>query len=255
MLLDYILLLLGGFAAGWINTLAGSGSLITLPILLMVGLPAPVANGTNRIGILLQNIVATRALYKAGKLEPRSSWSRIVPGVFGAVAGSLIAVELSERATRGLIAAVMVIMFFVIWLKPKRWLQTPDQAPHQKLTPIEWLVYLACGFYAGLIQAGVGILLLAGLVLSSGYDLVRANGVKLLFVLVLTVPALVIFAINNQVHWKWGLVLALGNMAGAQLGARTALKKGVGYVRGVLLAVVGISALKLLYDLFIGQGG
>jgi uncharacterized membrane protein YfcA len=108
------------------------------------------------------------------------------------------------------------------------------------------IVFFAIGVYGGFIQAGVGIFLLAGLVLSAGYDLVRANAVKLLIVLIYTAFALAVFVLNDQVNWIVGLVLAIGNMLGALVASRMAVKRGAGFVRVLLMAVIIISALEFL---------
>ena len=113
-----------------------------------------------------------------------------------------------------------------------------------------FIVFFGIGIYGGFIQAGVGIFLLAGLVLSAGYNLKTANPVKILIVLCFTIFALVVFIINNQVNWSAGLVLALGNMSGAWVGTRLAVKKGAGFIRYILIAILIITAAKMfgLFD-------
>src|SRR5688500_412784 len=111
-----------GFAAGFIHTLAGSGSLLTLPILILLGLPANVANGTNRVGVLLQNIVAVATFRQRGALPLTGSWKLIVPSVVGAIIGAELAVDLDEALLRQTIGALMLVLLAVMLLKPERWI-------------------------------------------------------------------------------------------------------------------------------------
>lgn len=242
----YALVLVAGFAAGLINTLAGSGSLITLPVLILLGLPATVANGTNRVGVILQNVVAGTSFKRSNVLDLRGALLLSIPAVIGSLLGAQIAVNLDEALMQRVIGAVMVLMLFVILLRPERWLQGTLQTLPGGFTWQQGIALFAIGVYGGFIQAGVGIFLLATLVLSIGYDLVRANAVKIIIVLAFTVSSIVIFAGNNQVAWGPGLLLGAGNMFGAWVAARMAVRRGAGWVRWVLIGTVTLSAAYLL---------
>jgi uncharacterized membrane protein YfcA len=235
-----------GFLAGFINTLAGSGSLVTLPMLIFVGLPATVANGTNRVAIVLQNIVAGTSFYRRQLLDPRGILVLGAPAVIGSITGAQIAVNLNETMMRRSIGVVMVIMLVVILVRPQRWLQGSLERLEGRPTLLQVLIFFGIGLYGGFIQAGVGIFLLAGLVLSVGYDLVRANAIKIGIVLFFTLFALAVFIINGQVDWIVGLILAIGNMLGAWVAARVAAEKGAVWVRRLLVAIVILSAADLL---------
>jgi len=242
----YAAVIAAGFAAGFINTLAGSGSLITLPLLIFLGLPANVANGTNRVAILLQNVVAVRSFRKQKVLDLRGGIMLALPAMAGAVLGAQIAVNLDEFIIRRTVGILMVIMFFVILIKPRQWLEGKTGDQKGTVGFIKIIVFFLIGAYGGFIQAGVGIFLLAGLVVGAGYDLVSANAVKLLIVLCFTVFALIIFMLNDQVEWKTGLVLASGNMSGAWIASRMAVKRGAAFVRWFLLAVLLVSGSILI---------
>ena len=242
----YLAVIAAGFAAGFINTLAGSGSLVTLPLLIFLGLPANVANGTNRIGILLQNVVSVGAFRQQKVLDWRGGLLLAIPAVVGSVIGAQIAVNLDEQMMRRAIGALMVVMLVVILVRPNRWLEGRPGAAHQRLDWKQALIFFAIGVYGGFIQAGVGIFLLAALVLSAGYDLVWANAIKVLVVLCFTVSALLIFLINGQVQWEIGLLMGVGSMLGAWAAAHMAVKRGAAFVRWVLAAVIVVSAADLL---------
>jgi uncharacterized membrane protein YfcA len=236
-----------GFVAGFVNTLAGSGSLITLPILILLGLPATVANGTNRVGLLAQNLVSVATFRNRGALELKGSGKLLLPSVLGAFLGAALAVDLDEATLNRIIGVLMLVMLGIILLRPRRWLEANADG-----TSVSYLlqapVFFAIGIYCGFIQAGAGIFLLAGLVLGSGFDLVRGNAMKNLIVLIVTIAALAVFVYNDQVHWRLGLLLATGNAAGAWLAAHMALRRGAAFVRYVLVAILAFSATALFSD-------
>jgi len=239
--LDVIVLILGGGAAGFINTLAGGGSAITIPILNeMVGIST--ANGTNRIAILAANIGAV-AGFQQGKAIP---WARVMPLlppiVVGAAAGAWAATETDPDVLRRVFAVVLLLVALSVVAKPSRWVEERDAALHE---PWRSLVFLGIGFYGGFVQAGVGFLLLAGLVLGGGLTLVNGNAVKVVLVLAYTPVALLLFARAAQVDWTVGLVLASGQMTGAWFAARLAVKKGAAWIRWVLVAAAIVAAFRL----------
>jgi uncharacterized membrane protein YfcA len=242
----YLAVIAAGFVAGFVNTLAGSGSLVTLPVLIFLGLPANVANGTNRVGVLLQNVVGVGSFRQQKVLDLRGGLMLAAPAVVGSILGAQIAVNLNEEMMRRTIGALMVVMLAVILVRPKRWLEGRGEVVNGRPAWSQLLIFFAIGVYGGFIQAGVGIFLLAGLVLGAGYDLVRANAVKLLIVLCFTVSALVVFLVNRQVVWGIGLIMAVGNMLGAWVASRMAVERGAAFVRWVLIAVVAVSGAQLL---------
>jgi hypothetical protein len=162
------------------------------------------------------------------------------------VIGAQIAVNMDEETMRQAIGVVMVLMLFVIILRPNRWLEGKLEFMTGWPSLANLAIFFVIGAYGGFIQAGVGIFLLAGLVLSVGYDLVRANAVKIIIVLLFTISALIVFIRNDQVAWTIGLVLSIGNMLGAWVAARMAIQRGAAWVRRLLIAVVIVSAASLL---------
>ncbi|HRQ42492.1 MAG TPA: sulfite exporter TauE/SafE family protein [Chloroflexota bacterium] len=242
----YVAVIVAGTAAGFINTLAGSGSLITLPVLIFLGLPANVANGTNRVGILFQNVVSTESFRRKGMMDMRGGLILSVPAIIGSVIGAQIAVDLDEALMEKVIGALMIVMLVTMFVDPKRWVQGDMQHLTARPSVLQLLIFFAIGMYGGFIQAGVGIFLLAALVLNVGYNLVRANAVKNLIVLAFTISSLLVFIANDQVAWGIGLILAIGNSLGAWLAARMAVKRGAQFVRWVVIIVVAVSAAQLL---------
>jgi uncharacterized membrane protein YfcA len=235
-----------GLVCGFINTLAGSGSVISLFILIFLGLPANVANGTNRVAILLQNVVGVGSFRQQGVLDTRRGLILAIPAVIGSLIGARIAVNLDEELMRKAIGALMIVILVVLFVQPNRWLVGRKERADWHPGVWQYLVLFAIGMYGGFIQVGVGIFLLTGLVLGAGYDLVRANAVKVLIILCFTITALAVFVLDRQVHWGIGLLLALGNMSGAWIASRMAVKRGANFVRWLLIVVVASAAAEML---------
>lgn len=246
---QYILLLLGGAVAGVINTLAGNGSTITLFLLMTFGLPANVANGTNRIGILFQSIIATRAFAKSERFQPliKKSWWIIALAVPGGIAGAMFASTIDKEAMKSIIGGLMVLMFFIILINPKRWLRETDNSKNRK-TLLNFALFIAIGFYAGFIQMGMGLFFLAIMVLGAKYSLLDANILKIVITLLVTIPALIIYLYQGQVMWEYGLVLAVGQSTGAWLAANFAVNhpKANVWIHRLLIVMVLVAIIKLL---------
>ena len=220
-----ILLLVTGFFAGIINTLAGGGSNLTLPALMVMGMPAEVANATNRVGVLMQSIVAVFGFKKHGKLDSDDKVPILIPTVIGGLLGAVGAAYAPTEWIKPLLLGTMLLMALVILVKPS--MIAPEYgASVNKVsqTPSSWWWLGVAGFYGGFVQAGVGFVLLAALAGSLRYDLVRANALKMLCTLVFTSVALVLFMIEGLIQWLPGLILAFGTMFGAHLAVKMAIK-------------------------------
>jgi len=235
-----------GLAAGFINVLAGNGSLISLPVLIFVGLPPGVANATNRVSIVFQNLVGGTSFYRQGKLDTRGALILSIPMVLGSAVGALIAVDVNDQVFRQVLAVAMIVMLILMLVKPERWIVGKPGTVSSRLTLARFITFFAIGVYGGFLQAGVGIFLLAALVLEVGYDVVRANAVKVIVTLASAVVSLAIFSANLKVNWTAGLVLAAGSMVGAWLATRFASDKGAAWVRWFVIVVVATSAAQLL---------
>ncbi len=241
----YILVVAVGFFAGFINTLAGSGSLLSLPLLMFLGLPANTANGTNRIAILLQNIVGV-ASFKNQKLYSfkQDLWLS-VPAIIGSIPGAFMAVDMNESVMKTTIGILLLTMFLIILFKPDSWLKGNVET-QKRPTILNIIIFFFIGLYGGFIQAGVGFFLLAGLVMGAGMNLVRANAIKILIVLAYTPIALSVFIYFHQVNYLWGFILAVGNMTGAYIATKVAVNKGSRFIRYILLITLFIASIKLL---------
>jgi len=241
-----LILIVSGVFVGFINTLAGGGTAISIAVLMMLGLPANVANGTNRIAVIFQNITSVQAFGKQKLLPWRKATLLAIPTVVGSVIGAWIAVDIDESFFRKAMAVIMLIMLFFVIVKPSVWLKERKHLTEKPVSWIEVIIFFFIGIYGGFIQIGVGYYLLAGIVLGSGFDLVKANAIKVYIVLIYTLAAIVVFVLNNQVHWQYGLIHSMGNIIGAWIGSRMAIKKGVEFVRWVIILVILVFSADLL---------
>jgi len=241
---EWALLLVGGVTAGAINTLAGGGSLLTVPLLVMVGLPPNVANGTNRIAVLVQSLVASATFHKKGLSGVGPGLALVPAGLVGAAVGAYLGTELSDDVFRRIFGVIMVPMALVIVLRPN---SAPTTAPSERHAVAMQIAYFFVGAYAGFIQAGVGVFALAALTIFGGFDLKKANAVKVVTVAAFTAVALAIFAIRLDLAVGIGLALSVATGIGGYLGSIAALRKGDRLIRAVmLLACAGLSVRMLV---------
>lgn len=238
-----------GLVAGFINVVAGGGSLLTLPVLIFLGLPAAAANATNRVGILLQNVVASSTFHRQGLLEARLGLRLMLAAAPGAVLGALVAVDMDDRLFRWVLAGVMLLV--LVSIIRRRRASGPGPASldpaGERNQPALYASFFFIGFHSGFIQAGVGFVIIAALSSFSGMGLVRSNGIKVLTILMMQVISLGIFAAMGSVHWMWGLTLASGTMIGGWAGVRWQVKQGEVWVYRVLVVSIIVFALKLLW--------
>jgi len=219
---------------------------VSLAVLNLAGLPLDIANGTNRIAILLQNAVAVGRFKKQGKLQVREHIGIILPAVAGGIAGAFIAGQVNAEVLRVSIGLCMLLVLFLLFFKPKRWLEGQTEKLHKRSGPVQMISFFLVGLYGGYIQIGVGVFLLTALVMAAGFDLVRGNAMKLLIVLCYTIPVLAIFLMNGLVRWDLGLTLAAGNMLGAWVATYEAAKRGAPFIRWLLIVVTAFSAFRYL---------
>jgi len=236
-----------GFLSGIINTLAGSGSVFTLPVLLYLGLPAHIANGTNRVGILAQTFVGGWMLYVKGGLKFKNDIKHILPTVIGSGLGAWTATEVGEEYLRYTIGGVMLLLLVVTWFRYGDFIRESDK-PLSRLKELGgYPLMFVIGFYGGFIQLGVGIFTLAALVLFLNFTLKHANALKNMMNFFLTLPAFCVFAIKGHIMWEVGAVVAVGQTAGAFVAARYAIKSESAqvWIRRLLVLMMLVTASEL----------
>ena len=245
---NVILLLVGGAFAGAVNAMAGGGSMLTVPLLVLVGVPGVDANGSNRVGILTSFGVAFLSYRREGKtIDFRSMKWIIPPALVGAALGAFGISQLTDDAFETVFGLIMIPLIVLTIIKPKV-APTGDGSEHQLTVwppAITITVFFVIGLYAGAIQAGVGLVLLAALS-RAGLDLVTANVVKVVYAFLATCIALPVFILQGAVQWVPALVLAVGLSAGGWVGAKLAVRGGEKPIRVVMLIAAAALALNLL---------
>lgn len=244
----HVLLLFGtGIAAGFLNTVAFGGSLLALPVLIFLGLPTAVANGTNRIAIFCQNFSAILGFRRKGVSDFNYSILLAIPAVIGAVIGATIAVDIKDAVFNLILAVVMITMLVLTLINPTERLKDRIESKDTRSKIIAMVVFFFIGIYGGFIQAGVGLLVITALRLLTGIDLVRTNAIKVFVIFFYTVVALGIFIIKDKVNWYLGPTLAIGNACGAWLGSHWAVEKGDKWIKVVLIVAVLAFAIRLVW--------
>ncbi|MBN2293297.1 MAG: sulfite exporter TauE/SafE family protein [Pirellulales bacterium] len=262
-----VMLFVVGCAAGFMNVLAGGGSLMTMPLMVFIGIQGPFANGTNRVAIFAQNVSAVVSFFRQGFSDFKLSLSLLACALPGTLVGAWLGTNLRGRAFNWTLA-VVIITVLILMLWPKRGkkkqdeilaedtlIQLPDEDEDtvETFVPSRWRVVvthflmLLAGFYGGIIQAGVGFVFMAILHRVLGLDLVRVNMHKVFIIGGYTIIALSVFAWQGYVYWTAGICLAVGNSLGAWVGARFAVKRGEKAIRVVFTVAIFLMALRLMF--------
>lgn len=240
--LTLLLLFASGFAAGVLNVIAGGGSFLTLPVLIFLGMPSAMANGTNRVALLLQNVTAVWSFSRHRVVDWQLT-RRLAPAVVvGAALGSWAALQVGDVAFRRILATLMLAITLYTLLDPLGG-RSGDRTPAVGRLGMA-AIFFAIGIYGGFIQAGVGFFLLAGTTLA-GLDLVRGNAVKVLLVLIWTPVTLAVFGGAGMIDWGAGLAMGAGSVAGSLLGVRLTVLRGHAWVKGFVTVTILLFALRL----------
>jgi uncharacterized membrane protein YfcA len=242
-LIKLILLVLIGIVSGFINILAGGGSFLTVPVLIFMGLPPTVANATNRLSIFMQSMSAVKSFHGYGVLDLKFTLIVSIPAIAGGIFGTYLAMIVSDAAFKKYLALFMVLMTLATFLKPDKMLQKREVKYTYGRWILIWLTFFLIGMYGGFIQAGVGFLVLAGMLLT-GYDFVAGNATKTFTIMLFTVVSLGMFIAKGMVVYVPGLALGVGSIIGAILGTRVTVTKGNVFIqRFVTVAVIFFAVL------------
>lgn len=242
-----ILLVLTGVIAGFLNTVAGGGSLLTLPLMIFMGLDSVVANATNRVAIFFQNIFAVAGFKSKGVFIYPYALYLGLASVIGAVIGAKVSVEIDSETFNRILAVIMVVVVFWTILDRSGNTNTNVERLGKKHQVYGVILFFFIGIYGGFIQAGVGFLIIGGLTMVNRLSLVKTNSLKVFAVLTYTLSALIVYIIEDKINWTWGLVLALGNSTGGWIASRWSVKKGDKWIKRILFVAVIALAIKLWF--------
>lgn len=241
-----------GAIAGFVNVLAGGGSILTLPMLIFLGLPPAVANGTNRLAVAVQSIFAVAGFRSKGISDFKSSLILSCPALLGGLIGAQLALAVSDQIFKKVLAVIIIfILGFILWdpvRKKHGTIHREEDISHLSVgrrTAIMFFLFFA-GIYGGFVQAGVGFLIIMALNIIGGLNLVKTNSHKVFIAGINALFSLLVFVIHDKISWVLGLVLAAGNGLGGWTGSHFAVSKGERFIRIVLTLCVIAMVLKLL---------
>ncbi|PIE50190.1 MAG: integrase [Flavobacteriales bacterium] len=244
-LLEYFLLVAVGFIAGFINTVAGGGTLLSMPMLIFMGLPPTVANGTNRVAIILQTFIGVLGFRSKGvKTYPFSIYMGIM-AFLGAFIGAYIASQMPEDSFKKVLSAIMIFVIVAMSITSKQKFNFPKHRTKGLYFYISLVVYFLFGIYGGFINAGMGFIMLLTVPLLNRFSIAETNATKVMVVCIYSLSAILTFALNDKINWKIGLILAVGNISGAWIASRWSVGKSEKYIRAFIFTMVILMAIKL----------
>ena len=221
---DIIISLVGGFGAGFINSLAGFGSVITLAIYMdIMNIPGHIANGTNRVNILASSGVSALTYYKNGLLNLKNGVPIMTIVVIGAIIGVIMAVNIDAEQFKNAYKYILIPILMILLINPKRFIE-PDMSKGPTSKLISYPLYFLFGIYAGFIQVGFGILFLMVVISMDKFDLIKANAMKVAIVAVYTILVVIIFHLRGLIQWESGILIAIGQGIGGYTAVKIAAK-------------------------------
>ena len=247
MLHDVAILILVGFVVSFVNSISGGGSVLSLPILIFMGMPSAVANGTNRIGVLAGSIGSLIGFKSKGIFLPKLAFEVGWPAVIGSILGSTLAIKLPDRIFNPILSAVIVFVV-IMTIKNTKTTQFKGTVPEIQKSWVAKLAFAGIGFYGGFLQAGSGLIMIYVFGLFSNLDLFRINALKVFNTVLFISVSLVAFIWAGKINWPLAVALGIGNALGGWVGSHWQLKYGEIWVkRFVVISGLGI-AVKLLWD-------
>jgi uncharacterized membrane protein YfcA len=240
-------LIITGVIASFLNVTSGGGSLVSLPILIFMGLPSPIANASNRLGIIGQNIFAVAGFRSKGVHAWPYSLYIALSAFVGAIIGAKISVDLDDELFNRIIAVVMILVVLMTVFKPIKTGELSVERMDRKSVIKGIIVFFFIGIYGGFIQAGVGFLMIAALTSINGFSLVKTNSAKVFVALIYTLSAVAVFIYEDVINWEYGLTLAFGNAIGGWVASRWSVKKGDVWIKRILVVTVTALAIKLWF--------
>jgi hypothetical protein len=248
-----ILMLLIFFALGilvsGINSIAGGGSTLSLPIMIFLALPPTVANGTNRIGLLTGNISSVVNLHKHGYLNGKIYRQLFAPTLIGALFGLFFLVRLEDRAFQGILSVTICLVVIMSNLK-NNFLGKPPEHPPEHATLWGFIGFLLVSIYGCIVQVGVGFVQIFALSRYTGLDLIHVNALKNALTTTFLIVSTLGLACTGKINWGLALALALGSWIGGYIGSKLQQQQGNVFIK----RFVGVASIAmagyLLYDLF-----
>lgn len=240
-----ITLIVSGLFVGFINTLSAGGTTISIALYLALGLPPAEANATNRIGVILQCSLPAAMCAKKGLLKNTGTPLFALFAMLGALAGSLLSLVLPQQIFSYAMGASLLMMLFFIFSSPKSFEKDDEKKISQGRKPLQYAVFFLIGIYGGFVQVGTGFFLMAAGSMLLGYNIIKTNAMKSSIMAAYTVVAIIVFMQSGNINWQYGLLHSIGTLVGSYVATHLAFKKGAGFVRWIVIAVILFTSLYL----------
>lgn len=241
------ILIVVGAIVGFINTISGGATAISYALFMAMGMPITMANGTTRLGVTMQFATTSIVFSRKGILKKHDALQVGVPVALGAIGGAQVASTISPHIFEIILACFLFIMLLLLVFDAKRFLSQQDSASrNDRISVWKTLLFVAIGFYGGFTHVGVGLMILFASVLVLKTDLLHANGIKQLAVVLYTPLALITFALNGQVNWPVAIIYGIGNVLGGYIGSKKAISWGTNFIRWFTIVIISIFASFLL---------
>lgn len=240
-----ITLIVSGLVVGFINTLSAGGTTISIALYLALGLPPSEANATNRIGVILQSTLPAAMCARKGLLKNTGTPHLAIFTMLGALAGSILSLVLPQHIFSYAMGASLMMMLFFIFSSPKSFEKDDEKKISEGLKPLHYAVFFLIGIYGGLVQVGTGFFLMAAGSMLLGFNIIKTNAMKSTIMAAYTMVAIIVFMQSGNIDWQYGLLHSVGTLAGSYIATRLAFKKGAGFVRWIIIAVILFTSLYL----------
>ncbi len=235
-----------GLVAGFVDSVAGGGGLITWPVLLGAGVPVESSLGTNKLQAVFGSASASWNYARLGAVSPGQCKTGIICTVLGAAAGTLLVQQLDREFLRRALPVLLGAIAVVLLWKPQ--LGEKDIHPRMGWPWFYGLAGLGLGFYDGFFGPGVGTFWTMAFMLGLGFNLTKATGYTKVMNFASNATALALFLRAGQVVWSAGLIMGAGELIGAKIGSGMVVSRGTQFIRPIFITVVIALALKLSYD-------
>lgn len=246
-----VLLLVCGLLSGLMNTLASSGSAITLPVMMFLGIPPSVANATNRLPILIGSSISVYNFQKSKEIIWPTALLISIPMSLGVFVGTLMAEVIEAKHVEVVVFIAMIVSFFLITTNSRAILKGRSLISSKKISIKNYVVFFLIGIWAGLIVLDSAILILFELILGCGFDLSKANPIKNFFLLIISFISLIIFALHNAVNWEVGFILSIGSFLGGHWGTKLSHLEGIKkWIYGILIIIIMVEIVTIGMKLF-----
>lgn len=247
---NFLQLLSAGVACGFLNAAASSGSAITLPLLIAIGLPPAVANATNRLPVVVGMALAMVRFQRAQAIPWHLTLKLLPAFLMAALLGAMGAAVIAMGQISVLIHLALLLAFALLLLRPHQWLATEHKSISLSPAPVLLLLTAAVGLWTGLIVLDAATYLLVSLVLVGRVPLVQANAIKVVLIGAASLASLLVFIAHGQVDWSRGLPLMLGSILGGWLGASLALGPHARlWIYRLLLLALSVEVVMMLVPL------